>query len=345
MKQKINEWLAVKGKKLLFFHQDADGVSSAALILRKYPDFEYHAREGPMMDDEFVKWLAEKNPDLVVFLDMPMDQEHVAIEGLSQKLQDTRFIIIDHHIPEKDMNSRRIVHYNPRFKDPKAYKPTGYIAYRILEESFEMKELMWISALGVIGDYAMFERKDFLEQCKLQYPKLLDTTLDESVFESKLGHATKLISSAITFKGLKGAKYALKTLVESYGFDWFDRDEKLVEWHSIVEKEIKKVVEDFRKNRVAQGRIFYHRIDSKMNIVSVVSSILARDHPDSIIMLTKKSESGWKVSLRYQHSKVNLGDLVKKSCIGNGMGGGHEKAAGAMVKDFDRFRQAFIDRL
>jgi len=345
MKNQINQLLATKGRKLLFFHQDADGVSSAALILRVYPDFEYHAREGPQVEEKFAKWVVEKKPELVVFLDMPMDQEHESIERLANALPETRFVIIDHHIPEKDMNREQIIHYNPRFKDPKAYKPTSYIVYRILEDSHKMEELMWIAALGVIGDYAMKERKDFLGECKKRFPQLVDTEISEKIFESKLGEATKLISSAITLKGLKGAKYALKTLAEAYGFEWFARDERLQEWHSIVLKEIEKEVKQFEKEKERASNVLIYSTESRMNIVSVVSSILARHYPDRIILLSKKSESGWKLSLRYQNSEINLGQVTKESCRGNGIGGGHEKAAGALVKDFGKFREAFLERL
>ena len=44
-------FLRTRGRKLLFYHQDADGVCAAALVLKFFPGFEALAREGPRMED------------------------------------------------------------------------------------------------------------------------------------------------------------------------------------------------------------------------------------------------------------------------------------------------------
>ena len=75
-------------------------------------------------------------------------------------------IVIDHHIFEKNLNSERVVHINPRFKK-ETYLPTSYLVYRILENlGKEIKPFIWIAVTGIIGDYDVRECKDVMEECK-----------------------------------------------------------------------------------------------------------------------------------------------------------------------------------
>jgi single-stranded DNA-specific DHH superfamily exonuclease len=344
MPEDVVSLMRQKCKKLLFYHQDGDGISSAALVLKVFPDFLPSAREGPMIEDDFLKVIVAKNPGLLLFLDLPVDQESKKMEKLRQKLPATDIIVIDHHIPEVDLNDLNIHHLNPRFENKDAYIPTSYLIYMFLKREFpeEMGKLMWIATIGVISDYAFKECRSFLTECKERFPELLDTELDENIFSSKLGMLSRMMSSAITLKGLKGANYSLKVLVRADSCDDFIKNKKIIKWHNIVKDEMKRLLEEFEKKSRSVGKVVIFKLKSRLNVSSVLASILARKHPERTILLTKKSSAGWKVSVRCQNPSCNLGSAVKKSAEGIGMGGGHERAAGALVKNWKMFEKRFL---
>lgn len=326
-------------RPLLFYHQDGDGISSAALFLKAFPHFETFAREGPMMDDDFVKWIYGKRPDVVVFLDLPVDQEWRKVEQASKLLRNSTFVVIDHHTPDKNMNSENIVHINPRFENKSIYQPTSYLVYNLLSDlGYMVQKHMWVAAIGVISDYAIHDCNQFLEDYRQRFKDLVDTDLDESIIDSKTGHAAKLISAAITAKGLTGAKYALETLVKAPDFYSFVSDIRLGDMYESVKNEVDAILKDFEKNKKTENRIIFYEVQSPLNIVSLISSILAKTYPENIITIYKKSAGGWKISARWQHAAFDIGDIIKKAAEGIGMGGGHERAAGAMVKDIEAFK-------
>ena len=78
-------------------------------------------------------------------------------------------------------------------------------------------------------------------------------------------------------------------------------------------------------------------VKSRINITSLVSTKLGERFPDKVVAIRKKTGDAWKVSLRNQSGRLNLGDAVKKSVKGIGSGWGHEKAAAAPVSDWEKF--------
>ncbi|RLI96470.1 MAG: hypothetical protein DRO99_04405, partial [Candidatus Aenigmatarchaeota archaeon] len=133
--KKMEKWSGAEGTKLLFFHNDPDGIASAALWLRCFPDFEPIVRDGPSMDPGFVKWVADRDPDTAVFIDLPVDQEWKKLEWLQKHNPDLKVVVIDHHIPEKRMGSPRMIHVNNKFVPglKERYLPASYLTYRLLD--------------------------------------------------------------------------------------------------------------------------------------------------------------------------------------------------------------------
>ncbi len=340
---KIGKFLETPGKRLLFYHHDADGVCSAALLLKFFPGFESMLREGPRLEESFPENVANKNPRLLVFLDIPIDQEWRVVREVQKKIPGLRIIIIDHHILEKDLNSSRTVHYNPRFKKD-IYLPAAYLVYKILEGlGKKVKPSKWIAGMGIIGDYGFRECSDFLKTLEKEKPGILKGP----PFTSKLGKATELISYAITLKGLKGARESLDLLIREESFENFARNPYLNRWRKIVEKEIGKILRGFEKERILYRKIglMEYRIRSRLNVTSIISTIMATENPDKIIMIVKEAKAGFKISIRCQSERVNTRALIKEALKGIASGGGYKKAAGALVKDLELFRERFAKLL
>jgi single-stranded DNA-specific DHH superfamily exonuclease len=347
MEKDIISWLEWHHLKVMFYHEDGDGICSAALILKKFSGFKYHAREGPKIEGNFLTNLISKNPELIVFLDIPIDQDWKTIEEIKNRLLDTNILIIDHHIPEKDLTSERVIHYNPRFEKKDIYLPASYLVYNILEKQFDMKEHAWIAAIGVISDYGYRECKEFLEQVKKDNPELLDYKNIDDIFKTRLGKASEIISSAITVKGLWGANYALRKIIAAANCDEFLDNPQLLRWHKLVRAEIDRILTNFEKEKVVYNDInlIIGNVDSRFNVTSVVASILSKKYPDKIVVLRKKSNKGWKMSARNQTLDLNIGEIIKKSCENIGVGGGHERAAGAVINDWNMFEKNLIRNL
>ena len=348
--QRLLTWFTHKngGSKLLFYHQDADGVSSAALLLKAFPDFKYYAREGPRTEDKFIDWAVTRQPALMVFVDLPIDQEWKQIEEIRKRVPGMKVAVIDHHIPEKNLNHKDVVHLNPRFDEPNAYVPAAYMVYDLLKAmDKDVRPSMWIAAIGIIGDYAFEECAAFMKECSRAFPGLLD---GKDVFATKLGEAAELVSSSITLKGLHGAGYSLQRLVRAKTFPEFFSDPDLKRWHKSVREEIDRLIAKYPESHAAyaEAKLIDYEIESQLNIVSVIASILSKQNPNNVIMVRKRSDSGWKLSLRNQKLDVNMGELVKKASDGIGIGGGHERAAGAFIRDkdgIDEFRDRLVKEL
>lgn len=311
--------------------KNTDGICSAALWLRFFPDFECFPREGPRMDRRFVKWVVDQDPDLLVFLDLPVDQEWKRIEKMLDSLLDVRILLIDHHIVEHDLNSGRVLHINPKFKED-VYLPAAFLVYRILEQLGEyVEELDWIAALGIVGDYGFEDCRDFLDVVGVK----------------NLDKGAELVSAAITLKGLKGADIVLKLLLASDSYREFLQTKTLGLWKKYVDKEFSKVVSGFEKEREEHkdANLVIYIIKSRLNFTSVVATHFSEKLPDKIILIGKKGRDMWKLSVRNQSGKFNVGDLVKRCVKGIGSGGGHKKAAGGVVKDFEKFKRRLISEL
>ena len=336
--EKIRKWLGEKAKKVLVYHRDADGVCSAAIFLRFFPDFATIPREGPILDSGFFKAIIEKKPKVLVFLDMPIDQEWQKIVKLMDELQGLRIVIIDHHLPEKDMNSERIIHINPMLGGNNVYIPASCVVYELFREmGYDVKRMMWISIIGIIGDYGMKDCAWMLKEYK-RYG---------GVPHCELGKASDIISSAITLKGVNGAEKSLGLLMRSMDYDEFKGSKELARWNVVVQREVRKIVNDFekRKELVPGKKLIFYEIKSRMNITSIIATITAEKHPDAIIVIRKKAGDQWKISLRYQAGKISVGDLAKYASKGIGSGGGHVKSSGALVNDWEKFRDRAFEYL
>ncbi|MEM7816156.1 MAG: DHHA1 domain-containing protein [Candidatus Aenigmatarchaeota archaeon] len=341
--KRLDRFLNAKGRKLLFYHRDADGICSAALILKFFSGFETSPRQGPRIESDFVKEIVEKKPDLIVFVDLPVDQEWEKIKAVFERLPKLRMVVIDHHIYEKDLNSRKTVHINPRFFED-SYLATSYVVYRLMEFlGKDVSQFVWISAIGIIGDYDINDCRDLLELCEKTYPG----SIGKDPIKSKLGYASELICSAVTIKASEGAERVLKILLESNDYKKFINSKHLMTWHRKVRDEIRRVVKDAYRNAEIHRKlsINIYTIKTRMNLTSAVSTYFAERYPDKVVVIRRKSENEWKLSFRNQSGEINVGELAKKCVRGIGSGGGHKKAAGAIVSDWEKFRERLLDEI
>lgn len=343
--EKIPHLLKGKGKKILIYHTDLDGVCSAILMLKFFRGFELIPREGPIVDDRFLKELAGKKPDLMVVLDIPIDQEWKKIELLQRKLPRMRILLIDHHVPNKNLGSERNIHINPRF-EKNVYIPSSCQVYRLLEGlGHDVKPYVWIAAIGIIGDYGFEDCKDVIDECRKAYPD----SMGKDPMKSNLKEVSDYILSALILHGTRGVEKSLKILLGMDNFGAVTQNGYFASCEKKVTGEIRRILSDFekRKREYHNLDLVIYRIESRLNITSTISTLVAERNPDKIIIITKYSGQYVKISARCQAGDIDLNSLLKETVAGIGSGGGHEKAAGAMVKrkDVDEFNKRLIEKI
>jgi len=332
-------------KKLLVYHSDIDGVSSAVLMLKFFEGFDRIPREGPFMDGSFMRELSASAPDVIVFLDIPIDQEWEKLELLQKKLPDTRVIVIDHHIPEKNLNSPKNIHINPRFRK-NVYLPASYLVYRLLEQmGKKVQPLIWLAAIGVIGDYGFEDCGDLLRECEKLYPG----TLGKDPFKSKLRDLSDFILSSFILEGLDGVEKSVRMLLRMKAHGEVEKNPYFSSCNKKIAGEMTKILKDYenRKRENEQLGLIFYRVDSRLNLASTISTIIAEKNPDKVIIIEKYSAQWVKISARCQAGDVNLNLVMKEASSGIGSGGGHEKAAGAMVlrKDLAEFEKRVAEKI
>ncbi|NOX71927.1 MAG: DHH family phosphoesterase [Candidatus Micrarchaeota archaeon] len=336
--EKLKKIFSSDGKKVLVYHRDADGVTSAAQLMKFFSGFTTICREGPIIDDKFIRQLSDINPESITFVDIPADQHYEKLQHLLHRIEGVKISVIDHHPFERDLNELGMVHINNMLLDEykNMYMPASCIIWKMLSAmGFESERYSWIAGIGVIGDYGTKDCPDVIESVRRKDPKLVEG----DIMASTLSKGAEMISASITVKGVWGAGYSLRKIVASGSFYDFISDNKLSRWHEMLSKEIKRITEDFEKNGKkddGKGSVIYE-IKSDFSISSVISSLISEKYPNMVVIIYKKWDNMYKVSLRCQDGHVDVGSLAKAASAGIGSGGGHRKAAGALVKDINGF--------
>ena len=304
-------------RKLMFYHGDADGVCSAALFLKFFRGFECIPRKGPIMGDDFVRLVLDKKPQLLVFLDLPVDQEMKKLERFLSEVPDMKIVILDHHIAMKDISSERVAHVNPRVHKKDAYIPAACVVYRMLESmGKDVRHMIWMAAMGTIGDYGIEDCPALISECREEYPFLLK---GDNLRKTVLGKGAEIIAAAATLKGLNGVAESLKVLLSVHGFEDFESDKKLKAWKMELDEEFGSIMHRFNeeKEEYPDEKLVVFEIKSRLSITSMVSTHLGTELPDKTVLIRKKSGNQWKASLRNQSGKVNLGSIVKECVKGS----------------------------
>ncbi|MBU0953480.1 MAG: hypothetical protein KKA90_03610 [Nanoarchaeota archaeon] len=349
IRMKLVEVLRRPGPKRLFYHRDTDGTASAAQLLRLDKTFRPVPLESANLTKAQITELTEEKPQAVVFVDLPVDQINDVLQGLAAALPETIFLILDHHIMTNQLTGKNITSWNPRQQDPEAYIPSSAQVYYLLKVA-EKQTVPWIAGIGVIGDYGHTTCADILDDVKETDPQLLqpagelaDLTRD-SAFQTTLAFGAELVNAAITVKGADGTEDALAALVTAPAFEVFVKTPSLRAAYDALKRELKNVMTAAEKKAEINEElnVAFYPIESTMSLAATVATLISEKYPDRTILIRKRSGNGFKVSLRNQAGRINVGELAKRASIDIGSGGGHEKAAGAFVVDWEEFHDRVL---
>ena len=139
---------------LIASHDDADGLSSAALLARAWtvhreaePSIRLVGRGQNAWDETFAHELAERSPSSLVIADL-------GIAG-GRPVPDTPLAVIDHHVPTGTPDDATVVSGYGLEPTPS----TSVLAHWCAAGLGNVEELDWLAAVGLIGDYG--DKADF----------------------------------------------------------------------------------------------------------------------------------------------------------------------------------------
>ncbi|MEA3229398.1 MAG: DHHA1 domain-containing protein [archaeon] len=345
---------SLKGRKVaVVSHDDSDGSCSAALIIRllrkicRNCKVSYFSTHGtPAITDDLMKDILEEKPDAVITCDFAGGLDESAKMLVKNNI---KCLMIDHHVPREYMFPEECVYANPQLSGKTM--PCCAFVYDICNKITDSEENLWIACVGTIEDYGACDRKDIIEACMKKYPELFEKKkIDNAqLFDTSFGLVGKIIGTAPTWASWQGAELATKVLLEIDSPRDFlglenDHVRMMYEKFGVVEREVKKVTKMFEKENKVDGRVRTFSFSSDYGIKSKVSTIVSSGYEKDVVAIIEENNKYASVSFRNQSGDFDLNSIIGQCLSGlEGKGGGHRKAAGAVVliKDFPVFMDRF----
>ncbi len=329
--KEIKEELDKCQSPLYFFHDDPDGLCSFLLLYKyKKEGNGVIVKSTPKIDMKYKKKVEEYNPDKIFILDIAeVTQEFIDSVNVP-------IIWIDHHGPYQREN---IKYYNPRKYEQTSNPPVAYLAYKVVED-YE-----WIALAGMVSDWFLPPKKERKKLVK-NHPWLLPDSVktpEEALFNTELGKLCRILSFILKGTHRDAMKYVkimtrIKTPEEimnystSQGKYVYKRFEK-------IDKAYQELIREAKKKAGKSKFIVFNYSEDTTSYTGDLANELLYRYPDKIIIIARKKSNEMKCSLRA--AKYNLPPMIHEAINGlhEAYGGGHENAAGAVVKeeDFDLF--------
>lgn len=328
--------ITAKDGVVIIFNNDSDGISSCLIVMKtleKNGIKKPYIISQPMPPEKnLIKRVQTSLPNKMIFLDMAIDQKDDVVKKLKGICD---ILIIDHHQVFKNLNSANVVHYNPRFKNPKVYQSTSYLAYKICSKVHDVSQYLWVAAIGMVADYDLSHSKELVDEAKKRYFSLDDFSMLSFMIES--ARATKKMTCEEIVNVL--ARY------DDYHAFLESKDaEKMTESYRELQSEIDMTFADAEVNSEITGKLVLYNIKSKYSISSIISTKLSEKYKNKIIVVYEKSGAKAKLSAR-THSGLDVAKILQKAAHGlKASAGGHEAAAGATMdaKDWEKFKENLI---
>jgi single-stranded DNA-specific DHH superfamily exonuclease len=194
----------------------------------------------------------------------------------------------------------------------------------------KLPSLKWIAATGVIADHGEEDCKD-----------LLDGFTKKSI--ATLTILSEAIAAAKAVNRINGIREAFDIFVKANEpKEVFNSP--LIRYVDIFKQELERLESDFRENATffSKTNAILYEVRSKYQITSSLANSIADKRSDEVIILLRCGKM-LKVSARCMSGRVDVAKLLHDLVKNIGVGGGHEKAAGAAVPA--RHAEEFMQRL
>ena len=319
---------------VVVFNNDADGISSCVLVKKWLAQLgvEPYIIAQPMPPDKnLIRRIQTGLPNKIMFLDMAIDQQPTVIQKLKGVAD---ILIIDHHIISRDMSRQGVVHYNPRFEDPRRYQSTSYCAYKIISKLMPLGDWLWVAVLGAVADYDLSYSQDLVKEAQKKWSLDVFNKIAAMIESVRV---TKLMSCEQIVELINNSK-SPEQLLETGDFR---------QAYEKIESETAAVLLDAEASSERVGDIVFYCMKSKYNIKSSVSTKLSEKWPDKLIVVYEHMGKYVNASVRNQAKKISVDRVLRLAArdIKGCSAGGHEAAGGAQMleKDWPDFKQKLIE--
>ncbi|MEM5772869.1 MAG: DHHA1 domain-containing protein [Candidatus Aenigmatarchaeota archaeon] len=318
------ENLKDKENLVLIYDSDADGITSAALVLFVLKKMGKNVvKTIPSFWGNIERIKRElKNFDKIITVDVPIDLIEKNLIEMKKEM-----LVIDHH-PGRDLNSEKIVLVNPRLENNKVYQPTSYVVYKMFSNF--LKDKRWLAVLGTVGDFGVDDCKD-----------LVRIKNKKNIWKSKFGRAAAVLTSSAS---VLGAERVLKILMKSRNLGDFINNEEISNASEKFEKELKRCEKEFERNQEIYGKILISKIKPKYRgICSALITNYSTQNPEKIVFIFEEDGKEVKIHGRCGSKEVDIGELLRKI----GIGGGHEAAGAGRIdkKEENKVKNVILRKL
>jgi len=297
----------IEGDIGIYFHNDADGVCSAVLMLNMLLERglkpKLYCTGLDLKDFEKINL-----HDNCIIVDLAIDQYPI----LFNYFRKSNVLIVDHHPISTDLNKIGFIHVNPRFEAPNKYISASEICW-ILYKELGDENLEWVARVGATGD----------------------NSIEGTNRERK---AAEICAAVKALKKTKGLISLAKFMSKCKNISEFLKNEDYLQMRSELINELDKQIALFEISTT--GDPIFFQVKSKYSILSTLINRAFEEHPKKTLIFYRKSGPIYKISGRSK--KYDLGKLFNKASKGIGVGGGHPVAAGAEVRDFMKFKTEIL---
>jgi len=326
---------------VIVFNNDGDGICSCSLIVKLFEKLglrkPYLISQPMPMDKNLVNRIKTTIPNKIIFLDLVVDQQ----EDVVKKLRGfSDILIIDHHVAKKNLNNKNVIYFNPRITKPSVYRSTSYCAYKVCNQIIDMKEWLWIAAVGIVSDYNLEDSKDIVDDAKEKLGV-------KDLYDSFIGRIADMISASRATAALSCEQIVelFTNIKDPKELEETENGQRLAEAYKIIQNEVALILEDIKVSAEKMGNVVLYNVKSKYNLSSPISTKVSELYKDKLILIYNKTGSRYKISARNQSKNINAGKIMSLAAKGlKASGGGHEAAAGATVdeKDWQKFKENVI---
>lgn len=341
---------------LVYFHGDADGGASAALIVSYIKDVGasyrlYTPESGdPHIDDSILD--IAKDFNRVIFLDVG----HKPVDLLEKLGEQVNVLFIDHHKDEKPLKINNIEYYNPANEGKK--EPVSLTVYNAIKELGDYEYLCWVALIGIVGDKEEELVPDIIEKTFELYPNLRGSEKHGEL--SIVRFFVSLISCGRAYYRGEGAILAVELLLKAAEnkrpgllLCCSDDADKLVESRRATNRVVKNLVNLHTKKaeiREDKNLVFYP-IESPLYIQNYLAGVLRNKYENWVVVVvnTGLKKDMAMAEFRTTRKDIDLRSLAQKCIynIDNSDAGGHPEAAGCQFPpgEIDTFRDNLISNL
>lgn len=313
----------------VFTHNDTDGITSALFfkeMIKRDLDFLKVKSHGRGLWENIKETIKKKDLTRIFIFDLSVDD--IQMPDFELLMKNKNIIYLDHHpISPKAEKIENVIRVDSN-------TGVGFLLFQIGAKNNLINFEEWKS-VGIgcgIAEHSFRDEENF-QYMKKAYPDINK----ENIFESEPGEIANKISSALIYYSEEKEKV--------YEF-LIKKDFKSIEKASVeIKKEIKRCLDEFKEKAThyKEKDIYFYHTECKFKVSSMLSSIIAKKYPDSIILNSKFDEEYVKVSARNFNANQNVRNLLAnllKNLEGSSTGG-HTCAAGGRFykKDFKKFKE------